>query len=310
MRNLFLLLFLFLLSQHLQGQQVAQPVGRFSQDTVRLGELFEYALVYRHPALQEAVLPDSSHNFVPFELVEKKFFPTQTREGISLDSAVYVLRTFETQTIQRLSLPAYVLEGEDTLRLFSETQAVVLKQYVQQVREPLVFKAETVLVPVPKRFNWPILLLWIVAVLVFLCLIWFIFGKAIQTNYKLYRLRKDYLYFASRYNSHVDRFVKSGSTQSIEKAVSLWKNYLTKLERSAINSFTTKEIVEYYNDDEEVNTALRICDKAIYGNVQTTADIETKRAQVKLKRFAKSRYKVQREITRNAKSKRQHVELV
>ncbi|MDX5435769.1 MAG: hypothetical protein LPK03_01145, partial [Pontibacter sp.] len=154
---------------------------------------------------------------------------------------------------------------------------------------------------VEQRFNWPLLLVYIVAGLVLVSLIWFVFGQAIIRKYKLYRLRNDHLYFTSRYNSHLDRFVKSGSSQSMEKAVSLWKNYLTKLERSAINSFTTKEIVEFYHDDEDVNNALRTCDKAIYGNVAAEADTETKQALGMLRRFAKGRYKSQREQIRNAK---------
>ena len=87
----------------------------------------------------------------------------------------------------------------------------------------------------------------------------------------------------------------------MEKAVALWKNYLTKLERSAINSFTTKEIVEFYSDDEQVNLALRLCDKAIYGNVTAEPDQETNQALGMLRRFARSRYKTHRELTRNAR---------
>lgn len=303
-RNFHLLLACLLLPCCVWAQQPAGPTGTFNRDTVRLGELIEYALVYRHPAMQEVIMPDSSFSFGTFELVQKNFSPTFSKGGISTDSVVYILRTFETQPIQSLSLPVYVLDHGDTVEIFTENRSVVLHQLVNQLQEPLRFKSATSLVPVPKRFNWPVMLLWIIAIIVFLSLIWFIFGQVIQTNYKLYRLRKDYLYFASRYNSHIDRFTKSGSTQSIEKAVSLWKNYLTRLEKSAINSFTTKEIVSYYHDDDEVNTALRLCDKAIYGNVAIVEDSETKKAQVKLKRFAKTRYKIQREIIRNVKNKR------
>ena len=190
-----------------------------------------------------------------------------------------------------------------------DSSRVILEQLVTKVNEPLKFKAETDLVPVEERFNWPVVLLWIVVGTLVLSLIWLLFGQALKRKYKLYRLRKDHVYFASRYNAHVDRFVKTGVSQSMEKAVSLWKNYLTKLERSAINSFTTKEIVEFYNDNEEVNTALRLCDKAIYGNLLTEADAETREALLKLRRFAKSRYKAHREIIKNAKNNRQHAGL-
>ncbi|WP_162054794.1 hypothetical protein [Pontibacter pamirensis] len=300
----FTILLCFLQAVAAWGQQVPRPEGSFSRDTARLGELLQYTLVHHHPAAQEVVLPPENYNFAPFELVRKDFFPTTTKAGISTDSAVYTLRSFEVEPVQQLALPVYVLGDQDTTEVFAAADAIVLHQLVKTVQEPLQVQADTNLATVEERFNWPEMVLWIAAVATFLSLIGLIFGQAIQRKYKLYRLRKDHLYFASRYNSHEDRFKKTGAMQSLEKAVSLWKNYLTKLERSAINSFTTKEIVEYYENDEEVNTALRICDKAIYGNVQTETEGETNLALGMLRRFAKSRHKTQRELIKNAKYKR------
>jgi len=291
------------------GQQVLRPVGSFSSDTVKIGVPINYTLVHRHPENLEVILPGSNYNFAPFELVRKDFYPTITKNGTSTDSAVYTLRTFDTKPVQAINLPVFVLQGKDTIRVNGDSSRVILQQLVDKVNEPLQFKAQTELVPVERRFNWPSLLLWTVVGTLFVSLIWLIFGQTIKTKYKLYRLRKDHLYFTSRYNSHLDRFLKTGVSQSLEKAVSLWKNYLTKLERSAINSFTTKEIVEYYDNNEEVNNALRLCDKAIYGNVNTEADSETKDALVLLRKFAKARYKAQREITKNAKNNRRHAGL-
>jgi len=296
------ILLLVALAPALAGaRQAAKPVGRFGTDTVKLGEPLTYTLVHRHPAAQEIILPGSDYTFAPFEFVRKDFYPTSTKGGISTDSTVYTLRTFEIYPIQQLALPVYVLQGNDTLAIYAQADAVSLKQLVQQVPEPLQLKAETTLAPVEERFNWPVMLVWLVAGAVFLSLVWFIFGQTILTKYKLYRLRKDHVYFASRYSSHVDRFVKTAAPASIEKAVSLWKNYLTKLERSAINSFTTKEIVEFYLNDEEVNTGLRILDKAIYGNLQSESEGEANLALGMLRRFAKSRYKTQRELTKDVK---------
>lgn len=305
---------LFLLSIVLQipasGQQISKPVGAFSSDSIKLGELVQYTLVHRHPNTQEVILPGATYNFAPFELVQQDFYPTVTKAGLSTDSTIYTLRTFETSSKQKLAIPVIMLQGEDTLQLLPDTSFVVLHQLVTQVQEPLILKTETVLVPVEERFDWPIFLVWILVGTFLLSLIWLLSGQTIKSKYNLYRLRKDHLYFTSRYNAHVDRYVKSGVSQSMEKAVSLWKNYLTKLERSAINSYTTKEIVEFYHDDEEVNIALRLCDKAIYGNLLTEADPETKQALTKLRRFAKSRYKLQREITKDAKNNRKHVRVV
>ncbi|WP_242918448.1 hypothetical protein [Pontibacter liquoris] len=304
MLRLLLFLLALLPTMPVHAQQLLKPSGRFGVDTVRLGEPLTYTLVHRHPAAQEVILPDSGYTFAPFEFVRKDFYPTITRGGISTDSVIYTLRTFETPAVQQLALPVFVLQGKDTVAVYAQPDAVVLRQLVQQVTEPLQLQAETTLAPVEERFNWPVLLLWLVAGTVFLSLIWFIFGQAIRTKYKLYRLRKDHVYFASRYSSHADRFIKTAASGSIEKAVSLWKNYLTKLERSAINSFTTKEIVEFYLDDEEVNTALRILDKAIYGNLQSESEGEANLALGMLRRFAKSRYKIRRELIKDARYNR------
>lgn len=304
MRKQVLLLVLLLLQVVVQGQQLTKPKGSFSQDTLQLGELVQYTLVHRHPAEHEVILPSDNYNFAPFELVRNTYFPTVTKAGISTDSAIYTLRTFEVYATQQLALPVYILREQDTLRVYAPATAVHLKQLVQNVQEPLQVKADTELAPVEKRFNWPVMLLWLAASFSFVGLVWLIFGQSIKKRYRLYRLRKDHLYFASRFSSHKDRFEKSGVQTSIEKAVSLWKNYLTKLERSAINSFTTKEIVEFYNNDEEVNTALRICDKAIYGNLQTESEGEANLALSMLRRFSKERYQLHRELIRNARNKR------
>ncbi|MCJ8167355.1 hypothetical protein MKJ04_21115 [Pontibacter sp. E15-1] len=299
------LLLLFSILHTMAWGQIPKPEGGFARDTAKLGELLQYTLVHRHAAAQEVILPSEQYDFTPFELVRKDFFPTSTKAGISTDSAVYTLRTFQTDPVQQLGLPVYVLGERDTQTVYTQPSKLIVAQLVKgplALQEPLAIKSNTTLALVEERFNWPALLLWIVASTTLLALVWFILGQPILRKYKLYRLRKDHVYFASRYNTHEERFKKAGSLQSLEKAVSLWKNYLTKLERSAINSFTTKEIVEFYENDEEVNTALRICDKAIYGNLQTESEGETNLALGMLRRFAKSRHKIQRDYIRNAKS--------
>ncbi|GHA59960.1 Asp23/Gls24 family envelope stress response protein [Pontibacter akesuensis] len=277
-------------------------MGIFSKDTLKIGEQVQYILVHKHPAEQEVILPSDKYDFSPFELVRKAFFPTSTSGDTSTDSAVYTLRTFATYSNQQLALPVYVLHQQDTLEIFAPSRAVHLRQLVQEVKEPLQLKANLKLAPVEKRFNWPELLLWVLAILTFLSLIWLVFGQSIRRRYKLYQLKKDNVYFSSRFNAHKDRFEKTGALISIEKGVSLWKNYLTKLEDSAINSFTTKEIVEFYNNDEEINTALRICDKAIYGNLQSEFEGEANLALSMLRRVAKDRYRTHRELTKHART--------
>ncbi|MDX5345971.1 MAG: hypothetical protein LPK19_01880, partial [Hymenobacteraceae bacterium] len=151
------LLFLLLILPFLAPAQVTQPAprGYFLQDSVKIGTWLEYVLVYRHPLTQEVIFPDTTYNFAPFELVKKTYYPTSSDSIKSTDSTVYILRTFETDKVQKLSLPVYILRGRDTLTLYTSTDSVLLHELVHEVSEPLVFQQNTELAYVKERFNYP-----------------------------------------------------------------------------------------------------------------------------------------------------------
>ena len=111
MRKLLLAILVVVLPVVASGQQVLRPVGSFNADTIKIGVPFTYTLVHRHAAKLEVILPGTNYNFSPFELVRKDFYPTYTQNGISIDSAVYTLRTFDTKAIQSIALPVFVLQG-------------------------------------------------------------------------------------------------------------------------------------------------------------------------------------------------------
>lgn len=284
-----------------------QLTGSFMKDSVRIGEIISYSLTCRYPSAMELIYPDSSFNYAPFEFVGKFYYPTRSAAGISLDSAVYLLRTFEVEKEQQLQLPVYVLEKGDTVLVPSAPDAVWLQEMVRAVEAPLPIWIDTALLPIEKRLNYPYLLIGLAAGAGLLFLIWRIFGANILTNYKLYTLKKDHSQFLSRYNVQVERFRRSETLTNMEKAVSLWKNYLTKLEERAINSFTTKEISVYYDEEEDVSTALKLCDRAIYGNIIANEAFESSRALSLLQEFAVQRYITIRETTRHAANSRGNV---
>src|SRR5690606_10271820 len=83
-----------------------QLQGYFLQDSVELGQSLKYVLVSSHAPEAELVFPDTAFSFAPFELVRKDYYPTITTGAQSVDSAVYTLRTFALQPIQKLQLNA------------------------------------------------------------------------------------------------------------------------------------------------------------------------------------------------------------
>jgi hypothetical protein len=281
-----------------QGQ-APRPLGLFQLDSLKIGEPVNFIFFFRHRAQEEIIFPDSTYNFAPFEFVSKQFFPTATAEGWSRDSVVYTLRSFSVAPVQTLSLPVYLLRQHDTLSLYSEPQEVYLKSLVVGSPNPEQLQAHTRLLPIEKRFN---LAYWLIGAGIFilvLLLIWMIFGKQLIIRYRLYVLRNHHTLFINKYNAFIDQFNKSESLQTIEQAITLWKNYLTELEGNAINSFTTREIAAFYDEDEDVSTALRLFDKAIYGNIVSDKSSETIIAFYLLHHFADRRYEFIKDQTRN-----------
>ena len=281
---------------------INQPQGLFQRDSVKIGQLVNFSFYSRHPDTTEVIFPDSTYNFTPFELVERQFFPTRTQGTISRDSVVYTLRTFSLEPIQSLSLPIFLLTKGDTLQIYSRPDKIKLVQLVQASISPENLKNDTRLEIIKERFNYAYWLIAAVVLLLILVYVWLLFGKGIIIRYRLYKLQKQHTYFINRFNTYIDQFNKSESLQTIEQAITLWKNYLTNLEGNAINSFTTREIATFYNDDEDVSTALRLFDKAIYGNIVSDKSSETIIAFFLLHHFADRRYEVIRDLTRHVTS--------
>jgi len=79
------------------------------------------------------LFPDSTFSFAPFELQKKIYFPTSTKNGISRDSVIYYLATYEVDSIQTLKLPVYVVNPMDCTAVFSNTDSVFFQNLVKAI---------------------------------------------------------------------------------------------------------------------------------------------------------------------------------
>ncbi|MBC6698336.1 hypothetical protein [Hymenobacter sp. BT190] len=277
----------------------APPQGRFLQPSVRVGEIVEYELSYRHEPGLNVIFPDSTAEYAPFEYVGKTYQPTRTRQGISLDQTTYRLRTFALAPVQALQLPVTILRGRDTLTLPSTRATVQLRRLVPPAAAGTTpaLRQATALLPVEPAFNYPYWLAGAGVLLLLLGGVALTFGRRWRHRYQLYKLRKNHVYFLAQYARHVERFTLSRSLTNMERAITLWKNYLTNLENNTINSLTTREIVAHYQNDADVRLALRLADRVIYGNQFSEDDTETDLAFDLLRTFADRRFElVQRQV--------------
>ena len=270
------------------------PQGRFLRATVRVGEPLDYELRFEHAPALEVVFPDSLARFVPFEYHGKTFYPTRTRQGRSLDRVVYHLRTFRLDSVQTLALPVAVLRGPDTLSVAPVPSRVRLVRTAPSLPPsadgPPALRQNLDLRPVEPLFNYSYWLGGLVVGGLLLLGSAALFRRRLSRRYVAYKLRKNHGYFLAQFARHVERFDLSRSATNVERAVALWKNYLAGLDNSELSSFTTREIVVYFDNDEDVRRALRTTDQVIYGNVQTDEAKEVDRAFQRLRNFAERRY--------------------
>jgi hypothetical protein len=279
---------------HAQPRPTDKLEGRFRQQSVRVGEPLDYELRYEHAPDLEVIFPDSLASFAPFEYAGKTFFPTQTRNGRSVDRTIYHLLAFRLDSVQALALPVTVLHGYDTLTLTPAPARVQLRRtaptgaFSGAGLPPL--RQNLALLTVEPAFNYPY---WIAGTMLAMGLLLggaALFRRRLGRRYQGYKLRKNHVYFLAQFARHAERFELSRSTANVERAVALWKNYLAGLENSALNSYTTREIVAYFEDDPDVRRALSTTDRVIYGNLLSEEATEVDRAFQRLRNFAERRY--------------------
>lgn len=270
------------------------PVGRFVRPVVQVGELVEYELTFRHAPALNVIFPDSTADFKPFEYVSRHYWPTRTRQGLSLDRCRYVLRTFALDSVQPLRLPVTLLRGRDSLLVYGTTAAVRLRRTAPALApeaELPPLRQTTELLPLTARFNYPYWLAAAAGVLLLAGVIWWTFGRNLRQRYRRYRTARNHVYFLAQYARHLERFQLSRSLANMERAITLWKNYLARLENNSLNTLTTREIVALYGGDADVATALRLADRVIYGNqLPDEATEQTDHALDALRRFADRRF--------------------
>jgi hypothetical protein len=279
-----------------QASQGGGPAGRFSRAVVEVGQPVDYELSYLHDPNAEVVFPDSLAEFGSFEYVGRRWLPTRTRNGRSLDRAVYHLRTFSLAPVQALQLPVLLLHsGGDTLRLLPPVAQVRLHRvaptlYSGEAAGPPALRTEYRELPLAPAFNYPF---WLVGLAGMLALgggAWTLYGRRWRQRYGRYKRRKNHLYFLTQFARNAERFTLSRSAPLVERTVTLWKNYLSSLEDTNLNSLTTKELTEHFNNDEDVRRALRATDRVVYGNLLSEDAQEVDAAFQRLRDFAERQY--------------------
>jgi hypothetical protein len=233
-----------------------------------------YSLTAKYPSDLNIIFPDSTFNFYPFEYEDKKYFTTNTMDGVSYDSAVYYVSTFEIDSIQSLALPVYIVHTRDCTAVASEPISVRLHALVAALPDSvdmkdLPLKVTVAYEPVSGNFNYIIASAILIGLIIALGITWFIYGGKIKRYFKLKKLKRNHASFIADYNLSVNRVSEEQSSVAAEHSVSLWKKYMETLESRPFTKLTTRETLNIINNDY-LKTNLQSIDKFIYGNQMAT----------------------------------------
>lgn len=250
----------------IENSQAQKPVGKFQTDSIEIGRPIDYILSYHHSPSAEVFFPDTTYNFYPFAIVRRNIFPTSTTNGVSVDSVVYTLVTFDITKNQKLGLPIYLLSKRDCTAVYSLVDSVFLKEMIKTSVDSLQLKTDTKLLPLSQQVNYPKILTYLLGLLGVVLIIYAFFGRFIRKQYTLFLFGRRHKDFQANYK----KFTRSTLDDiTIGKALVLWKKHLEWLEKRPYTSYTTKEIISRL-PSERLEEALKEVDSAIYGGILST----------------------------------------
>jgi len=272
LRRSILILFTCLLFQLVYSQQPEIDV-RFLADSVKVGIPVPFSIKVGYHPDQELLMPDSTHDFTPFEWVQTIAFPSELRDSSIVDSTIYLLRTFEIDSIQRLSVPVYLVAKSDSLTFYSNEASVHFSSsLVDSLQSNILTKSE--FFELKKQVNTRLILYISLGVVVLLLVVVLLSGKHILAAISRTKLLNRHQRFNRTFGTYLQSPQLTNSAEYQEKVLLYWKSTMEKLDQLPIAKSSTPEIVAFYPTATSLKEALLTIDKSIYGGIRSDETIQ------------------------------------
>jgi len=262
MKYLTLSLLILQSSYSLNAQKIEYK-GYFVKENKTIGDTIYFISTINYPKNIEIIQPDSSNNYKTFEYIDKLIFPSLKIEDRILDSTIYLLRTFNTDTIQSLKLSSYIINTNDSLKITSTEDNLIISNQIQKIDQSLKVKYNTILSKINKLINYKYVTYIIAVILLIIGLTYILFGKKIIIFFKIHRLKKAFKSFETKFEKQQIIYKKEKSKNEIEKLLIIWKVFMEFISNKTYLSSTTKEIKKF-NNNKKIITSLKEFDKNIY----------------------------------------------
>ena len=245
--------------------------GYFIKENKTIGDTIYFISTINYPKNIELIQPDSSNDYKTFEYIDKLIFPSLKIEDRVLDSTIYLLRTFNTDTIQSLQLSSYIINNSDSLKITSTEDNLIISNQIKKIDQSLKVKYNTFLSKINKLINYKYIAYIIAIILVIIGLTYILFGKKIVIFFKIHRLKKAFQSFESKFQKQQIIYKKEKSKYEIEKLLVIWKVFMEFISNKTYLSSTTKEI-EKFNSNKKIISSLKEFDKTIYSPNKKTLE--------------------------------------
>ena len=241
----------------------------FIKENKTIGDTIYFISTINYPKNIEIIQPDSSNDFKTFEYIDKLIFPSLKIEDRVLDSTIYLLRTFNTDTIQSLKLSSYIINNSDSLKITSTEDNLIISNQIKKIDQSLKVKYNTILSKINKLINYKYITYIIAIILLIIGLTYILFGKRIVIFFKIHRLKKAFKSFETKFQKQHMIYRKEKSKNEIEKLLIIWKVFMEFISNKTYLSSTTKEI-EKFNSNKKIISSLKEFDKNIYSPNKNT----------------------------------------
>lgn len=250
LKNIALLIILSFFSLGTWAQQPVEVEGYFLQDSAMLGERVAYVLKAKYGKGQNIIFPDSTFDFSPFVLLEKKTFISSSSDEYTLDSTIYFVSNFSLDPVIDFSIPVFEVFKYDSLIYKPLESSLALKLTIDQIPEELAFRDNNVYQPIETNFNYPLMIALILILALIGLVMFFFFGKQISRKWEIWLEKRKYKRFEQRWQKAEASFTAAPSLENADELLGLWKTYMEHLKAKPFREWTTTEISTFLENKE------------------------------------------------------------
>ena len=107
-----------------------------------------------------------------------------------VDSTIYLIRTFNFNSIQSLELSSYIINNGDSLVITSNTDSISINNQITAIDQSLKVKYNTIYSKIHSLINYINIITILLIIISIIIVVYILFGKKIRTYFKIRKLNK------------------------------------------------------------------------------------------------------------------------